>query len=41
MIINGMSYNVKMFDEAGYLIERTLMFMLAFNGIILFIGIVM
>ena len=40
MIINGMSYDVKMFEEAGYLVERTLIFMLGFNGLILAIGIV-
>ena len=39
MIINGMSYDVKMFEEAGYLIERTLIFMLGFNGLILVYGI--
>ena len=41
MIINGMSYNVKMFSEAGYIIERTLIFMLAFNGLVLLYGIVL
>ena len=40
MIINGMSYDVKMFVEAGYLIERTLIFMLCFNGLVLLFGIV-
>ena len=40
MILNGMSYDVKVFEEAGKLIERTLMIMLAFNGIIVVSGIV-
>ena len=40
MIINGMSYNVKIFGEAGILIERTLIFMLCFNGIVLLFGVV-
>ena len=40
MILNGMSYDVKMFEEAGQLIERTLIIMLAFNGIIVFGSIV-
>ena len=40
MILNGMSYDVKIFEEAGKLIERTLMIMLVFNGIIVFGSIV-
>ena len=40
MILNGMSYDVKMFEEAGQLIERTLIIMLAFNGIFVVSGIV-
>ena len=40
MIVNGMNYNIKIFEEAGYLIERTLIFMLVVNGLVLAFGIV-
>ena len=40
MIINGMAYDVYMYNEAGYIIERTLMLMLGFNGMVLLYGII-